>query len=885
MKRRLHLSFGERGVRNDVASELAFYIDMRTRELIAAGVPPERARAEATAAFGNVAAIEDACRDERRRDVRQRAWRERFASVAGDVRYAARTLGRAPGFTAAALLTLALGIGANSAIFSMVNGVLLRRLPYANADRLVVLQQPVASLGIGDIGFSPLEVADFRDGVPRARVDEYHSMSFDLLGHGEPRHVQTGVVSADFFRLLGVKPMLGRTFADGEDHDGAAPVLVLSYQFWVDQLGADSSIIGQTFTMNDRQHVVIGVLPPLPPYPDRNDVWMPISSCPFRSSPRVKSTRTARMVSMVALLPDDVSPADAQRQFALVEHRLHAAYPAAYHGVTDASITATPVHASMTDSARPAFLVLLGIAGLVLLVACINVAHLTLARQLRRQRELAIRVALGAGRRRLLRQLVTESLLLSVAGGALGLVVARVGMGALRRFASQFTVRADGIVLDWRVMAFALGVAVIAGVIFGVLPMFSGGDDVVSRLRDGASTAGVARTRLRGALVVGEVALAFAVLVGAGLALRSFARLMTTAPGYDPQNVVTARLVLNFTKYKTQHDTRAFADALLSRLQAAPGVTAAAVANQFPASSSQPQNTSLFAIRGRPAPDSLHQPRAEVNVVSADYFRTVGVPIVAGRGFTAADRDTANAPLMLSASAARRYFPRENAVGRQLSFDHGDHWLTVVGVAGDVRQFGPAVDVPEQVYVPFASTGTSDVRVLVRETNRAALGARLLDQVVHSIDAQQPVIEIETLEDARRDVLASPRQIAVLLSGFAALALVIAAAGLGGVVAYSVGQRTSEFGIRMALGAERGSILRLVLGQGVRLVVVGVAIGIGGSLAFGAGMTKLLHDVPRTDPITYTAVAALFIVVAVLACLIPARRATAIDPASAFRAS
>jgi putative ABC transport system permease protein len=343
--------------------------------------------------------------------------------------------------------------------------------------------------------------------------------------------------------------------------------------------------------------------------------------------------------------------------------------------------------------------------------------------------------------------------------------------------------------------------------------------------------------------------------------------------------------VLNFTKYKTRHDTRAFADALLARLQAAPGVTAAAVANQFPASSSQPQNTSLFAIRGRPASDSLHQPRAEVNIVSADYFRTVGVPIVAGRGFTAADRDTANAPLMLSVSAARRYFPRESAVGQQLSFDHGDHWLTVVGVAGDVRQFGPAVDVPEQVYVPFASTGTSDVRVLVRETNRAALGARLLDQIVHSIDPLQPVIQIETLEDARRDVLASPRQIAVLLSGFAALALVIAAAGLGGVVAYSVGQRTSEFGIRMALGAERGSILRLVLGQGVRLVVLGVAIGIGGSLAFGTGMTKLLHDVPRTDPITYSAVAVLFIIVAVLACLVPARRATAIDPASAFRAS
>jgi putative ABC transport system permease protein len=381
------------------------------------------------------------------------------------------------------------------------------------------------------------------------------------------------------------------------------------------------------------------------------------------------------------------------------------------------------------------------------------------------------------------------------------------------------------------------------------------------------------------------VALAFVVLIGAGLAVRSFARLLATAPGYDPQNVVTARVDLNFTKYKAQRDTRAFAAALLDRLRASSGVASAAVANEFPASSSTPQNRSTFAIRGRPAPDSLHEPRAEVNLVSSDYFRTVGVPIVGGRGFTAADRDTVNVAIIVSASAAGRYFPRENAVGKQLSFDNGDHWATIVGVAGDVRQFGPAADVPEQVYAPFEATGVRDLRVLVRETNRAALGATLLQQMVHSIDPQQPVIQVETLEDARRDVLASPRQTAVLLTGFALLALSIAAAGLGGVIAYSVSQRTAEFGIRMALGAERRSILRLVLGQGLRLVVAGVAIGVCASLAFGSGIGRLLHGVPRTDPLTYAGVAIVFISVAVLACLIPARRATAIDPASAFRAS
>ena len=887
MKRRFRLSIGERGVRKDVASEIQFHIEMRTRELIAGGIPPERARAEAIAAFGSVLAIEAECRDERRRTVREHGVREGFWVLVRDIQYAARTLWRARGFTFAALLTLALGIGANSAIFSMVNGVLLRRLPYANADRLVVINHPVKSLDIGDIGFSPLEKADYQAQVPKIQaLVEYHSMSFDILGHGDPRRVQTGVVSADFFSVLGVTPMLGRTFLKGEDQDGAAPVLVLSYQFWVNELGADSSIIGKTFTMNDRSHTVVGILPPLPSFPNRNDVWMPISSCPFRSSPRVKTSRTARMVSLLAELPPNETAAQAKQDMHMVEQRMHAEYPTAYKNVADADVSVTPLHTSMTDDARPAFLLLLGIAGLVLLVACINVAHLTLARQLTRQREMAIRTALGAGRGRLLRQLLMESLLLSMVGGALGLGVARVGLSGLTQFASRMTSRADEIVLDWRVMLFTLGVAVVAGLAFAIVPTLSDRTDVVSRLRDGGgATAGAGRSRLRGVLVVGEVALAFIVLIGAGLALRSFAKLLTTVPGYDPQNVVTARVDLNFTKYAKAADIRPFTAALLDRLRAAPGVTAVALANQFPASSSQPQNLSTFIIRGSPNPDSAHVPRAEVNFVSPDYFKVLGVPMVSGNGFAGGvDRDTANVSVVLSAAAARRYFPNGDAMGKQLSLG-GDQWVTIAGVAGDVRQFGPAADVAEELYIPYWVQPVRDIRVLVRSTARSSFSPKLLQRIVHELDPQQPVIQIETLEDARRDVLASPRQTAFLLGAFAVLALVIAAAGLGGVIAYSVGQRTSEFGIRMALGAERSSILGLVLGQGVRLVVFGVALGAVGSLAFGAGVAKLFYGVARTDPVTYATVSALFLIVAMLACLIPARRATAIDPASAFKAS
>lgn len=886
MKRLFHLSVGERGVRRDVANEIGFHIEMRTRELIDAGVPPDQARAQAIATFGDVDAIEAECRDERRKQVRERAWRDELDSTAHDIRYAIRTLARSPGFTVTVLLTLALGIGANSAIFSMVNGVLLRRLPYANAERIVVAQHPSASLGIADLGFSAPEVADF--GAQAASIDgiaEYHSMSFDLLGHGDPRRVQTGVVSADFFQLLGVKPLLGRAFLTGEDQDGAAPVLVLSYRFWVNELGADPSIVGKTFTMNDRQHVVVGVLPPLPSYPDQNDVFMPISSCPFRSQPHMKTARGMRMVGIVARAAPGATLASVERDMAAIESRNHRLYPDAYKGLADAAIKATPLRGAMTESARPAFLLLLAVAGLVLLIACANVTHLTLARHLRRQRELAIRAALGAGRGRLLRQLLTESLLLSLGGALLGLLLARSGIGALSSLAARFTARADDIVLDWRVVLFTLGIAALTGLVFGVIPAFADSSDLISRLRDGSATAAGGKLRMRSALVVGEVALAFVVLVGAGLTLRNLARLVNTDPGYDPQNVVTAHVDLNWSKYKNASASRQFTNELIARLQATNGVRAVAVASEFPASSSSPQNRNAFDIRGQLVADTLRRPRAEVGSVSPDYFRAIGAEMRVGRAFTDADRDTAALVAIVSQSAARRYFAEGEAIGKQISFDGGRRWATVVGVVGDVRQFGPTADVAEQVYLPHSTFTVRDLRLLVRTNANPAYVTSLIRQTVHSIDPEQPVVDIRTLEQARQDVIASPRLTTILLGLFAVLALAIAAAGLGGVMAYSVGQRTQEFGIRMALGAERGSILRLVLGQGIRLVVVGLVIGGLASRAVAHAIEKQLYGVRSTDPLTYAGVTIVFIAVAALACLVPARRATAVDPVSALKAS
>jgi len=886
MKRRFRLSIGERGIRKDVAHEIQFHIDMRARELMDAGMDPEQARAQAVATFGDVPRFTEACESESRKRVHRAAWKERADTVLQDVRYAIRTLARSPGYTATALVTLALGIGANSAMFSVVDGALLRQPPYANARQLAVVEHPVPSLQIQNLAFSPIQVSEFRAGTPAFdQVAEYHSMAFDLLGHGDPRRVQTGVVSADFFNVLGVKPYLGRTFAPGEDAMGAQPVLVLSHKFWVDQLGADSTIVGKSFTMNDRQHLVIGVLPPLPAYPDANEVWMPTSSCPFRSSAQVRDSRTARMVSVIGRLAPGHTLAEAQRELAVVEARGHAAHPDDYKGVKDATILASPVRVAMKSGADSAFLILLGIAALVLLIACANVAHLTLARQLRREREFAIRGALGAGRARIVRQIITESILLSLAGSAIALVLAWASVGALSRVAANFTSRASEIVLDWRVVVFTLGIAVATGVIFGVVPALGDRSDLATRLREGGhATSSSGKVRVRSMLVMAEVALAFVVLVGAGLMIRTFEGLVRTDVGYDPEHVVTAHLDLNFTKYATPQQDRQFDDALLARLRQQPGVKTVAIASEFPASSSSPQNLNAFDIVGRPAADSAHQPKAEFSNVTPSYFATVGTRILAGRDFTDADRDSAGLVTIISQSAAHKFFGGQNPVGQRVSIPGAKNLeLTIIGVSGDVRQFGPAADVSEQLYIPFQRFTVRDARLLVRSSAPTGATTNLIKDAVHALDQNQPVIDFRTLSAARDDAMGPWRLTTILLALFAAVALAIAAAGLGGIVAYSVGQRTEEFGIRLALGAEPSAVRWLILSDGLRLVAVGLAIGLAAAIGSLGLMSRVLVGVRPTDPPTYGAVAAVFLAVGLVACLVPARRATTIDPASVLK--
>jgi putative ABC transport system permease protein len=804
-----------------------------------------------------------------------------------DLRYAVRTLRKAPVFTAAAVLTLAIGVGASTAIFTVVNGVLLHRLPIGSGDRLVHLLAP-SSQSTND-GYSVMEVADLnRDLETMSAVAEYHSMSFQLYGHGDPLRVQTGVVSDRFFDMIGVKPLIGRTFLPGEEAVGAPPVVVLSYRFWMDQFHGDSSIVGATFTMNDKIHHVVGVLPPLPGYPNENEMWMPAGACPFRSAPVMLTNRNMRMVEAFGVLRPGVSLAQAKTELAAINARYRATYPAAYPEQQHLRFSAVGARDEMTARARPILLMLLGTATFLLLAAVANVANLSLSRQMRRARELALRVALGASGGRLYRQLVLESLLLTLIGGAFGVLLASSGIGLLRNVATRLTPRAGEIHMNLTVLAFALGLCVVIAVALAAAPFLHvlRGRNITVAIRQGNTGSMGTRgdLRMRGVLVVAQVAIAFVMLVGAGLIAKSLIALERVDAGLDVHNVLTARLTLNFTKYSTRSHRLQFANDALQRLTGLPGVTSVALASTLPLNDGQP-NALRFQIDGIPAVAGSGGPRADAASVSPDYFRTVGIPLLRGRAFTTADRDSTTPNVIVGQHLVRTYWGSHDPIGTRVSLDSGKTWFSVVGVVGDVRQNRLDADVTDEIYFPVLSIGSGDLRVFMRTVGAIPPVVTALRAVVRDVDAQQPVSSVQTLEQVRGAQLAEPRLTTTLLSAFAVLALVLTATGLAGVIGYGVTQRLPEIAIRMALGADATRVLGLVARDGMTIVVTGLAVGAGVSFAATRLMSKLLFQVTTTDVSTYVAVIVVVLATAAGACLVPSRRALRTDPASVFRAN
>ncbi len=817
--------------------------------------------------------------------------REHWQILKSDCGYALRMMQKNPGFTAVAILTLALGIGANTAIFSVVHSVLLRPLPYPQAQQLIFIRQQEKKLGIEDLSFSVKEIEDYRaQNRTLSGLVEYHAMSFTLFGHGDPERVRTGVVSANYFDLFGIQPLLGRTFLPDDDKLGAPPVLLLSYEYWKNNFGSDPGIVGKTFEMNDKVHTVVGVLPPVPQYPNENDVYMSTSACPFRSSKMHLEDRDMRMMKIFGRLKPGVTVAQASADAATIAAGLKVAYPKSYPENAGFTSVATPLQQELTKDARPTLLLLLGAAAFVLLIACANVANLTLARMARRERELAVRSALGAGRSRILRQLLTESSLLAFAGGVLGLLLAYGSLALLTDFVGRLTPRAREIHIDSEVLLFTLAAALGTSIIFGTLSAIFSRANLTSSLKDGSTGAGSGRqqNRVRSALIVCQIAFSFMLLIGAGLMMRSLFKMQQVDAGIVPERVLALRTTFNWSKYTEADKTNLVVQKLLNRVKSEPGVLSAAISSRYPFEPEMitdgPESVSFqFQIEGRALESGQAPPVGTFAAVSPDYFKTLGVPLKEGRLLEETDKDKAPYVAVINEAAKRQFWPNEDPIGKRVSGDGGEHWVNIVGVVGDVREFG-LDHAPTAEFYASQAQNAQPATLIVRTISEPRSMAQALTRAVHDVDPQTAVTHILTLEQARYESMASPRVTASLLGIFAGLALLIATAGIGGIMALMVSQRVREIGIRIALGARPASILQMVLGQGLLLTVLGIGIGIVGAVALAGLVKSLLFEVPPTDILTFSGVGLTLLIAAALASYLPARRAATVDPNEALRA-
>jgi putative ABC transport system permease protein len=819
-------------------------------------------------------------------DIFRMAPREHLSVLAQDARYALRMMRRNLGYTVAAVLILGLGIGVNTSMFSAVYNVLLKPLPYLQGDDLVVVRQPALKTGVQNIGFSVHEIEDLRQrNHSLSGLVEYHAMNFTLFGGAEPRRVRTGVVSANFFDFFGVKPVMGRAFVADDDRLGAPAVLLVSYEYWRKMLGGDPNIVGRVFQMNDRPHTVVGVLPPIPQYPNENDVYMPTSACPTRSSPGVIASRTFRMMSLFGRMKPNTPVEFCRRDLNDAARQMRQDNAAAYPANLGVDSSVALLRQDLTEQARPMLLVLLGAAAFVLLIACANVANLMLARMARREQELVIRTAVGAGSGRLLRQLLTESFLMALLAAAVGVAFAFGTTKLLADFSSQFTPRSREIGVDGWVLAFAALCATATTVVFGSMAALYARGDIAAGLKDGGRTsADRRRTLTRGALIAAQVAFSFILLTGAGLMVRSFRQLQSVDAGFSAQRVFAIRFNLNWAKYNDNARFRQTFHRILDRVQQQPGVAMAAVASALPMDPDfQGGRPQRFRVEGDPRTEAESPIIRATRSVTPDYFQTLGIPVIAGRSFRDDDGRQDPQVIVISRSLAAARWPHNDPIGRRLSFDNGASWYQILGVVGDVKENGLAKEAPIEVYQPLEQSPTPTALVARSVGDPAAIGG-LLRRAILDADPDTAISRFETLEEERDAAVSSPRILARLFTGFAVLAFVIAVAGIASMLALWVRQRKREIGIRMALGASPGSIVGEVVRRGMVLAAIGLVVGAIGASQLTRWMKSLLFQVQPNDVATFTIVGVLLLVAALLACLAPARRASRIDPQDALRA-
>jgi putative ABC transport system permease protein len=881
---RLRGLFGGRRADQELDDEIETHLRLLTERYVRQGVTEEEAAWAARRQFGNVTLLQEVNREMRGIGL--------IETLFQDLRYGVRMLRKNPGFTFVAVLTLALGIGANTAIFSVVNAVLLRPLPYPEPDRLMMVF-PAYEQGGRDGRIGTVTGPDFVEWRNQCRVcaqvaAHTGAQPGNMTGGAEPDRVRIARVTENLFATLGMQPMLGRTFlpeemgrpSPGNDMQATgSTAVILSYGLWQRRFGADLAVIGKTVKVEGDACAVIGIMPDGFKFPDEADAWAPVALSPKRNNAYLR---------VVARLQPGVTQAQAQAELATIARWLEQEFPQTNRGL---SVNLVPLQEHLVGNVRSSLLIFLGAVSFVLLIACANVANLLLARAATRQKEMAVRAALGASRLRIIRQLLTESLSLAFAGGGLGLLLAFGILKLLLAFAPQGIPRLTAIRIDLWVLGFTLLLAVLTGVIFGLAPALQASRlDLNASLKEGGTraTGGGSRHRLRGLLVVAEVSMALVLLIGAGLLLKSFTRLRETKLGFNPDHVLTASVTLPKATYPKTEQVKAYYQQALARLATRPEAQAVGVVNKLPLGNTGVGIQGDLTVEG----ESIERPgvMASKLAASTDYFRALGIPLLKGRTFN--ERDTADSPgvLIISETLARRLWPNEDALGKRINIGlPGETWREVVGVVGDVKQRELGAPPALALYQPFSQVADM-LRLLIGEATfviRTAAEPQTfiasLRNELQAVDRELPLHNVAVMDQVVTKSVADPRFYTLLLGSFSALALILAAAGIYGVISYSVTQRTHEIGIRLALGAQSGAILRFVVRQGMALALAGLAIGLAGAFALTRVLSDFLYQVSVTDPATFALIALLLISVALIASYIPARRATKVDPLLALR--
>jgi predicted permease len=874
---------------SELDEEIESHLQMHIEDNLRLGLTPEKARREALIKLGGVESTKEAYRDQRGLPVLETLWQ--------DVRYGARQLRKNRGFTAVAVLTLALGIGANTAIFSVVNAVLLKPLPYPEPGQLVQLCADWSGKPSMDIG-SATFVEVKAQSQSLARIAAYSGGDMNLTGAGSAERIVAGAVTADFFPLLGVPPALGRNFTPEEDTPNGPKAAILGHGLWQRRFGGDAGVLGRTITLNQQSYTVVGILPARFQYPEPFQLWIPLA-LGETSAALASYGEGMILLNAIARLKPGVTLEQAQTELQTIAQRVSpgsAGISAGGEGNGrgegrsrgNSVLTLVGLHEQVVGDVKGALLVLLGAVAFVLLIACANVANLLLARAAARQKEMAVRAALGAGRWRVARQLFTESVLLSLAGGGLGLMMAFWGVRALGQWSGASLPSMHGIGIDAWVLAFTLGVSVVTGLVFGLAPAVQAWrTDVNAALKqESRGDTGGQRNRLRHLLVVSEVALALVLLIGAGLLIKSFSRLLEVNPGFRADGVLTFQVTL--TEGKSSPQKVSFVEQMVQRLKTLPGVQAAAATDSLPLTDFA--RITVAEIEGRPPIDFRNVRPGEVKSVSRptvtlDYFNAMGIPVKNGRPFISQDARPGAAAVIVNEAFEKHHFPGERAVGKRIRLRTGRAapWQTVVGVVSDVRQRGLAGEVKLEVYNPVPEDIEDTLSFVIRFTGEPAGLIPAVRRVVAEVEPNQPLHNVMTMEERLANTTTSRRLNTALLGSFAALALLLAVVGIYGVMSYAVTQRRREIGVRMALGAQRSNVLGLIIHGGLRLTLLGVALGLAGAFVLTRYLSSLLYSVKATDPLTFLGIALALTGVALLACWLPARRAARTDPIAALR--